>query len=81
MEKKLWTAIQELIEAGDYATNVLSRRADFEDGDYGVSTPNIELVALTELESALTAVEKLLPVDPETPLEKAVARAEYEEDR
>jgi hypothetical protein len=81
MDKKLWIAIQELIEAADYAAGVLNRYADYEDGDYGVQAPNRELIAMGNLEEWATAVEKLMPPDPESDTEKAVARAEYEEDR
>jgi hypothetical protein len=81
MDKKLWTAIQELIEAADYAVGVLDRYADFQDDGDGGQEANPPLRALTDLETTATAVEKLMPEDPETPLETAIARAEYEEDR
>jgi hypothetical protein len=81
MDKKLWTAIQELIEAADYAVGVLDRYADYQDDEDGDMVPNPPLRALTELEEWATAVEKLMPPDPESDTEKAVARAEYEEDR
>jgi hypothetical protein len=82
MDKKLWTAIQELIQAVDYAVGVLDRYADYQDDESGgPQYPNPPLRALTELEEWATAVEKLMPPDPESDTEKAVARAEYEEDR
>jgi hypothetical protein len=81
MDRALWNAIQELIEAADYAVGVLDRWADFEDDVDGTQNPNPPLRALTDLENTATAVEKLMPPDPESPLERAIARAEYEEDR
>jgi hypothetical protein len=82
MDKELWNAIRELIEAADYAVGVLDRYADYQDDEGGVTqSPNPPLRALTDLETTATAVEKLMPEDPETPLETAIARAEYEEDR
>ena len=82
MDKPLWTAIQELIEAADYAVGVLDRYADYMDDEGGVTqSPNPPLRALSDLETAVTAVEKLMPPDPKSTMESAVARAEYEEDR
>jgi hypothetical protein len=82
MDRKLWTAVQELIEAANYAVGVLDRYADFQDDEGGVTqSPNPPLRALTDLENTATAVERLMPENPETSLETAIARAEYEEDR
>jgi hypothetical protein len=62
MDRALWKAIQELIEAADYAVGVLDRYADYQDDEGGVTqSPNPPLRALTDLETAATAVEKLMP--------------------
>jgi hypothetical protein len=61
MDKRLWNAIQELIEAADYAVGVLDRWADFQDDGNGGQEANPPLRALTDLETTATAVEKLMP--------------------
>jgi hypothetical protein len=82
MDKKLWLAIHELMDAADFALGPLDRYSDYEDDPLGPTmVPNAALTAHGCLESAIAGVEKLMPEDPETPLETAIARAEYEEDR
>jgi hypothetical protein len=82
MDKKLWTAIQELLDEAEYAVTVLDRYQDFEDDPHDLSpSPNPAMLAHHHLKEAAERVEKLMPEDPETPLETAIARAEYEEDR
>jgi hypothetical protein len=71
MDKKLWTAIQGLLDEAEYAITVLDRYQDY----------NAAMVAYTHLMEAVRRLEALMPEDPETPLETAIARAEYEEDR
>lgn len=61
MDRALWKAIHELIEAADYAVGVLDRYADFQDDGDGGQEANPPLRALTDLEEAATAVEKLMP--------------------
>jgi hypothetical protein len=82
MDRALWNAIQELLDAADFALGPLDRYSDFEDDPLGPTmVPNAALTAHSCLESAIAGVEKLMPPDPESDLEKAIARAEYEEDR
>jgi hypothetical protein len=82
MDKKLWNAIQELLDEAEHAVTVLDRYQDYEDDPYDLQpSPNAAMVAHTHLKKAVEIVDALMPEDPETPLEKAIARAEYEEDR
>ena len=82
MDRKLWKAIQELLDAADYALGPLDRYSDFVEDPIGPTmVPNEALSAHGCLSEALERVQKLLPPDPETPMEQAIARAEYEEDR
>jgi hypothetical protein len=82
MDKKLWTAIRELLDEAEYAVTTLDRYQDWEDHPHDLQpTANAAMVAHVHLKQAMERVEKLMPEDPETPLETAIARAEYEEDR
>lgn len=82
MDKRLWNAIQELMDAADYTVTALDRYADYVGNPfYGMMEPNAALSAQSCLKDALDTVEQLMPPDPETDMEKAIARAEYEEDR
>ena len=66
MDRALWKAIHELIEAADYAVGVLDRYADYQDDEAGgPQYPNPPLRALTDLEESATAVEKLMPKEME----------------
>jgi len=82
MDKKLWTAINELLDEAEYARNVLDRyEGDEWDNWAKRMVPNSAAISKSSLEAAAARVEKLMPPDPETPMEQAIARAEYEEDR
>lgn len=83
MDKRLWNAIQELLDAAEYALQPLDRYSDYEDdGTPGpLMVPNQAMSAHACLSEAAETVSKLMPPDPETPLEVAVGRGEYEEDR
>lgn len=82
MDKRLWTAIQELLDEAEYAVTVLDRYQDYEDDPLGpVMVPNAAMTAHSGLSAAAERVSNLMPPDPETPQEQAIARAEYEEDR
>ena len=81
MDAKRWTAIQELLDAAEYANTALDRYADYMDDPMGpVMIPNDAMTAMSCLTEAAEAVSKLMP-NPETPMERLIARAEYEEDR
>lgn len=82
MDRKLWNAIQELLDAAEYALGPLDRYADYEDDPMGpVMVPNAAMSAHACLSEAAETVSKLMPPDPETPLETAISRAEYQENR
>jgi len=82
MDRELWLAIHELMDAADFACGPLDKYSDYEDRpDGGLMEPNAALTAMSCLMDAITQVEKLMPPDPESDMEKAVARSEYEEDR
>jgi hypothetical protein len=82
MNRKLWTAIQELLDEAEYAVTVLDRYEGDEWDDWAKRmVPNNAAVSKSALDAAAERVAKLMPEDPETPLETAIARAEYEEDR
>lgn len=84
MDKRLWDAIQELLDAAEYALGPLDRYSDYEDDSPPgppVMVPNTALSAHGCLKEAYETVEKLMPPDPETATERAACRAEYEEER
>jgi len=82
MDKRLWTAIQELLDEAEYAVTALDRYQDWMDDPFDLQpAPNAAMVAYSGLKSAYERVNNMMPPDPETPHEIAVARAEYEEDR
>ena len=82
MDKRLWDAIQELLDAAEYALGPLDNYSDYMDDPLGpVMIPNDAMTAHSCLSEAAERVSKLIPLDPESPMERAVARAEYEEDR
>jgi hypothetical protein len=82
MDRKLWTAIQELLDEAEYAVTVLDRYEGDEWDDWGKQmVPNSAAISKDALNAAAERVARLMPEDPETPLETAIARAEYEEDR
>jgi hypothetical protein len=82
MDKRLWTAVQELLDEAEYAVKVLDRYEGDEWDDWAKRmVPNSAAISKENLEYVINRVEKLMPPDPETPLETAIARAEYEEDR
>jgi hypothetical protein len=82
MDKKLWTAIQELLDEAEYAVTVLDRyEGDEWDNWAKQMVPNSAAISKAALGVATDRVSELMPPDPETPLETAIARAEYEEDR
>ena len=67
MDRKLWTAIQELLDAADYALGPLDRHSDYEDDPFGVTmVPNAALSAHACLSEAAEQVAKLMPPDPIT---------------
>jgi hypothetical protein len=81
MDKHLLNAIYELLDAAEYALGPLDRYSDYEDDPLGpVMVPNDALSAHGCLKEAAEQVAKLLP-HPETPMERLIARAEYEEER
>lgn len=82
MDKKLWTAIQELLDEAEYAVTVLDRYEGDEWDDWAkMMVPNPAAIAKDGLAKAAERLEELMPPDPESPMEQAIARAEYEEDR
>ena len=82
MDRALWKAITILLDEAEYAVKVLDRYQDFEADPHDLQpSPNPAMVAYIHLQKAVELVEKLMPEDPESAIEKAVARAEYEEDR
>jgi len=82
MDKKLWNAIQELLDEAEYAITVLDNyESDVWDDWAKQMVPNAAAIANEGLEKAVERVTALMPEDPETALEKTTARAEYEEDR
>ena len=82
MDKKLWDAIQGLLDEATYAASVLDNyEGDEWDNWAKQMVPNSAAVSKEGLESAINHLEALMPEDPETPLEKSLASAEYEEDR
>jgi Lar family restriction alleviation protein len=54
-ETTITEAIQALIDAGDY----FSARADVNDGDYGVPSPNREMTLASQCDEALERLEAL----------------------
>lgn len=54
-EAAIAEAIQALIDAGDY----FSARADVNDGDYGVPSPNREMTLASQCDEALERLEAL----------------------
>lgn len=61
MDKRLWTAIQELLDAAEYALQPLDRYSDFEDDPMGpVMVPNQAMSAHACLAEAAEAVSKLM---------------------
>ena len=82
MDKRLWTAIQKLLDEAEYAVTTLNLYEGDEWDDWAKRmVPNSAAVAKEGLEIAIERLGKLMPPDPETPMEQAIARAEYEEDR
>jgi len=82
MDKQLWNAIQELLDAAEYALGPLDRHSDYEDDPLSpVMVPNAALSAHGCLKAAAEAVSKLMPPEPETPMERLIARAEFMEER
>lgn len=82
MDKALWKAVQELLDAAEYALGPLDNYSDYEDSPYDLRPePNAALTAHSLLKEAIADVDRLMPPNPETPMETAIARAEYEEDR
>ena len=66
MDKRLWEAIQELLDAADYALGPLDNYSDYvsEPLNYGISVPNDALTAHSLLKQAIDEVEKLMPKEP-----------------
>lgn len=61
MEKRLWTAIHELLDAAEYALQPLDRYSDFEDDPMGPTmVPNAALSAHACLSEAAETVSKLM---------------------
>jgi hypothetical protein len=82
MDKRLWNAIHDLLDAADFALKPLDRYSDYEDDPLGpVMVPNAALTAHSLLSEMMEMVANLMPPHPDTPMETAVSRAEYLEDR
>lgn len=82
MDKALWKAVQELLDAAEYALGPLDNYSDYDTDPYSMNYgPNEALSAHKLLKEAIADVDRLMPPNPETPMETAIARAEYEEDR
>ena len=82
MDRELWKAINSLLDEAEFAVGLLKEHARYEhDPRDRQPEPNSEIISAKELKSAIDWVEKLMPPEPETDLEKAIARAEYEENR
>jgi hypothetical protein len=66
MDRKLWVAINDLLDIADGAAKVLDNYTGDEwDKWANQMVPNDALVYQTELERAVEAVEKLMPADSE----------------
>jgi hypothetical protein len=72
MDRKLWTALQELLDQADYAVEVLGRYQDWEDHPYDLQpTPNNAMIAYSGLKKAAERVNEMLaPIDTTTELEE-----------
>lgn len=61
MDKRLWNAIHELLDAAEYALQPLDRYSDFEDDPMGPKmVPNAALSAHACLSEAAETVQKLM---------------------
>lgn len=61
MDKRLWNAIQELLDAAEYALGPLDNHSDFEDDPNGPTmVPNAALSAHACLSEAAETVSKLM---------------------
>lgn len=66
MNKQLWNAIQELMDAADYAIDKLDRYTDYVDDKFSHQlVPNDALSAQRCLKEALSTVQDLMPEVPE----------------
>lgn len=78
MDKRLWNAVQELLDAAEYALGSLDRYSDYEDDPMGpVMVPNAALSAHGCLKEAAGRVEALMPPDPETPNPNSTSRSRW----
>ena len=53
MPSEVASTIEQLVDAAEYALEVLDNYSDVEDGDYGLPIPNRAMLAKTELNNAL----------------------------
>lgn len=58
MRAHLWTAINDLMDAADYAKDALDNYTDLEDGEHGAQEPNAALIAFNALSEALIVLQK-----------------------
>ena len=63
MNDALRIAILELLDAADYALDVLVNYSDVEDGDYGVPTANKAMVAHSYLSDSLDTVSRKMGIE------------------
>lgn len=63
MDPKLRRAIDELLDAADFAAKVLDNYADFESDGHGSMYPNSAAVMSKELPRCIADVEALMPRD------------------
>lgn len=81
MDRKLWNAIHDVLDAAEYALRPLDNHSDLAADENGVMTPNDALRAHALLSETIETLGNMMPPCPETPAETAVSRAEYMEDR
>ena len=61
MDKRLWTAIQEMLDAANYAIEQLDRYTDYEDDPFGQQmVPNGALSAQSCLKEAFSTLDALM---------------------
>jgi hypothetical protein len=66
MDRKLWNAIQELLDIAESSAKTLDRFAgDTWDKWAGQMVPNEALICQTELEACVARVEELMPAAPD----------------
>lgn len=65
MRAHLWVAIQNMLDAAEYALGPLDNYSDMEDGEHGAQEPNAALVAHNFLTEAMETLHKQM--EEETP--------------